>query len=336
MHAHAHAPRASSDDQSDGADETEELSPTAHQLHVAHSTAEPTALNHPTDFTVTQDAQHLHLPINAHSNLPSLSPGPPPESLHAASAALPSTAVSAVNLASVLSTSTPSPVTSPHLSTSCHVGLSHGQTSRLLADRTVSGLPQGAPMQTVGAGEKQQLGGIIPTQPAFPGNLPPSSLAGLQPPSHHHSLMFGSAAPPPLPPSLLGGGATLPPGHGEGLLPLPRQQHGGIGQPGSISLPMPLSHTGIPSSFSTPLPHNGTGGGLPLLPTMPPGLYPYASYGGIPQMLQPVPPSSTGMLRVSASPFPTQSLVSGYPSYIPPSLYSTNTSQIASTTDFTR
>ena len=87
-------------------------------------------------------------------------------------------------------------------------------------------------------------------------------------------------------------------------------------------LQMPLTHS-LPTSIHAPLGHAR---GLPLLPAIP-AMYPYAPYGGMGSMqglpTQPGGGSAAGgMVRVNApSPFPPQALVSGYPAYVPPSIY---------------
>ena len=75
----------------------------------------------------------------------------------------------------------------------------------------------------------------------------------------------------------------------------------------SSSLPMPLTHP-ITGNLQNP-------GGLPLIPNM--YSYPYTA-------TIPTQPISTSGVRVNTPGFTPQSLVPGYPQYIPPSLYGGN------------
>ena len=94
--------------------------------------------------------------------------------------------------------------------------------------------------------------------------------------------------------------------------------------------PMPLSHNmaavaaaggttgGLPGSLSNP-------SALPLLPGMH-NMYPYPYTGALPSAaaaVQSLPsqPITSAMVRMNAPAFPSQTLVSGYPSYVAPSLY---------------
>lgn len=80
--------------------------------------------------------------------------------------------------------------------------------------------------------------------------------------------------------------------------------------PFQMSLPPSLG-AGLPAQMAQT-------GALPLIPTV----YPYHPYPSIPSL--PSQPISSSIVRVSApAGFPAQTLVSGYPSYIPPTVYDT-------------
>lgn len=102
-------------------------------------------------------------------------------------------------------------------------------------------------------------------------------------------------------------------------------------------MPMPLSHN-MASSGSLPgsLPNPSA---LPLLPGMP-NMYPYPYTGALPSAataVQSLPsqPITSAMVRMNTPGFPSQTLVPGYPSYVPPSLYG-NTQPPVSNGSFSR
>ena len=99
--------------------------------------------------------------------------------------------------------------------------------------------------------------------------------------------------------------------------------------PNFPAIQMPLTH---PITARLPAPGNPTG--IPLLPTMP-NVYPYPYPASIPGIQNlPSQPISSTMVRMNAPGFPSQTLVSGYPSYVQPSVYG-NTQQV-SASNFSR
>ena len=90
-------------------------------------------------------------------------------------------------------------------------------------------------------------------------------------------------------------------------------------------MPMPLSHNIMAGTGSLPgsLPNPSA---LPLLPGMHNNMYPYPYPGALPSATTAVQsltsqPITSAMVRMNTPAFPSQTLVSGYPSYVAPSLY---------------
>ena len=106
-------------------------------------------------------------------------------------------------------------------------------------------------------------------------------------------------------------GGTQPPNiTSASLQNLLNPQHGS-GATNMSNLQMPLTHP-LPTSLAPPIAH-------PLLPAMPSVYsYPYGSIQGVQTL--PSQPSTTAV-RTNAPSFPGQALMSGYPPYVPPSLY---------------
>ena len=99
--------------------------------------------------------------------------------------------------------------------------------------------------------------------------------------------------------------------------------------PNFPAIQMPLTHP-----ITARLPAPGHPAGIPLLPTMP-NVYPYPYPSSIPGMQSlPSQPITSTMVRMNTPGFPPQTLVSGYPSYVQPSVYG-NTQQV-SASNFSR
>lgn len=120
--------------------------------------------------------------------------------------------------------------------------------------------------------------------------------------------------------------STINPSMPPGLLNAPVSLNGGVNRSNLLpntSLPMPLTHP-IASNLQNPA-------GLPTLIQGMPNMYPYPYTTPLPTQ-----PVTSSIVRVNTPGFPSQSIVPGYPQYLPPSLYSNSQQPPVSSGNFSR